>query len=88
MRRLVSCLPMPILPLAPALSRPPIPTATPPFRIAVSSANNIDFTYDCSGNMVTRVTSFGTQALVCDAGNHLVEAKLAEDGMFPIWKKR
>jgi RHS repeat-associated protein len=40
---------------------------------AVSSADTYDFTYDCSGNMVTRESILGTQTLVYDAENHLVE---------------
>ena len=43
---------------------------------AVSSADTDDFTYDCSGNMITRETSAGTQTLVYDAENHLVEVKI------------
>jgi RHS repeat-associated protein len=43
---------------------------------AVSSADTYDFTYDCSGNMITRETSAGTQTLIYDAENHLVEVKI------------
>ena len=55
---------------------------------AVSSAEPYDLTYDCSGNMITRETSGGTQTLISIAENHLVEVKFAEGGMFPSWGNR
>jgi YD repeat-containing protein len=55
---------------------------------AVSSAVSHDLTYDCSGNMITRITSGGTQAMIYDAENHMVEVKLAEGGIFSGWGNR
>ena len=55
---------------------------------AVSSADINDFTYDISGNMITRETSGGTQTLINNAENHLVEVKITECGMLTSWGHR
>lgn len=56
--------------------------------MTLNIVNQFTFTHDCSGNMISRETSGGTQTLINNAENHLVEVKITECGMLTSWGHR